>query len=149
LLGRLTKARAELAQQHGRRVPILVKIAPDLSAQALRHVAATVREQGMDGMIATNTTVQRPGLERDTRAAEQGGLSGAPLKPLALEALRQVRAAAGKDFPVIGVGGILSGADAAERRQAGADLVQIYTGFIYRGPALIGECARALAEAVE
>ena len=145
LLGRLARVRAELVQKQGRRVPILVKVAPDLSADALRHVAATVRAQGMDGMIATNTTVQRPGLEGDSRAAEQGGLSGRPLKPLALEALRQVRAAVGKDFPVIGVGGILSGADAAERRNAGADLVQIYTGFIYNGPALIGECARAVA----
>jgi len=88
----------------------------------------------MDGMIATNTTIQRPGLEADRVAKEAGGLSGAPLKPLALEALRHVRAAVGNDFPIVGVGGILSGEDARERRAAGADLVQIYTGSSTAGP---------------
>jgi dihydroorotate dehydrogenase len=146
LLQRVGWCRRDLEQKHGKRVPIVVKVAPDLSADALRKVAASVREQGMDGMIATNTTVQRPDLGHELHAHEQGGLSGAPLKPLALAALRQVRAAVGKDFPVIGVGGIMTGADAAERREAGADLVQVYTGFIYRGPDLIAECARAVAQ---
>ena len=144
LLRRLLQTREELAQRQGRQVPLLVKLAPDLDAVALREIAATARELGVNGLIATNTTIQRPGLERVATAAEQGGLSGAPLRPLALAALATLRKAVGPDFPLIGVGGILDGADALARREAGADLVQIYTGFIYRGPGLVAECARAL-----
>lgn len=144
LLGRLRQVRAELAQREGRRVPLLVKIAPDLDATALVELAATVREHGVDGLIATNTTVQRPGLADVAAAKEQGGLSGAPLRGLALGVLKTLRQAVGADFPLVGVGGILSGEDALARREAGADLVQIYTGFIYRGPALVAQCARAL-----
>jgi len=146
LLLRLRAVRAELAQKDARRVPMLVKLAPDLEAAELRRTGALARELGADGLIATNTTIQRPGLDGTPRAAESGGLSGAPLKPLALEALRALRSELGADYPLIGVGGILSGADARERRDAGADLVQIYTGFIYRGPELIAECSKALAE---
>ena len=148
LLERLRGVRAELAQKHGRRPPLLLKVAPDLDGTALGELAAIAREEGVDGLIATNTTVQRPRLPGTGVAAETGGLSGAPLKALALEALKQVRARVGADFPIIGVGGIVSGADAAERIQAGADLVQIYTGFIYAGPALIAECARAVMATV-
>jgi len=144
LLGRLRAVRGELAQKEGRRVPMLVKLAPDLEAAELRRTGALARELGADGLIATNTTIQRPGLGEARHAGEAGGLSGAPLKPLALAALRELRRELGADYPLVGVGGILSGADAAERRQAGADLVQIYTGFIYRGPALIGECSRSV-----
>ena len=147
LLGRLLQAREELAQRHGRKVPLLVKLAPDLDAAALAGIAALAQERGVGGLIATNTTIQRPGLDGVAAAAEQGGLSGAPLRPLALQALRTLRAAVGPDFPLIGVGGILGGADARARREAGADLVQIYTGFIYRGPALVAECATALLPA--
>jgi dihydroorotate dehydrogenase len=147
LLDGLRRARDALAQRHGRRVPLLVKVAPDLDEAALAAVAGTARELDIDGLIATNTTIQRPGLKGVPRAAEPGGLSGAPLRPLALAALRSLRAQLGPDFPLLGVGGILSGGDAAERRAAGADLVQIYTGFIYRGPALVAECARALLPA--
>jgi dihydroorotate dehydrogenase len=145
LLGRLRAVRAELAQKEGRRVPMLVKLAPDLEAAELRRTGALARELGADGLIATNTTTQRPGLGEARHAGEAGGLSGAPLKPLARAALRELRSELGPEYPLIGVGGIVSGADAAERRQAGADLVQIYTGFIYRGPALIAECSKALA----
>jgi dihydroorotate dehydrogenase len=144
LLERLLRTREELAQRQGRQVPLLVKLAPDLDAAALGEIAVTARELGVNGLIATNTTLQRPGLDGVPRAQEQGGLSGAPLRPLALQALQALRAAVGPDFPLVGVGGILSGADALERRAAGADLVQLYTGFIYRGPALVAECARAL-----
>jgi dihydroorotate dehydrogenase len=148
LLARLTEARTQLAERHGKRRPLLVKIAPDMDLAQLVAVAATARARGIDGLIATNTTVSRPGLEgeADQRlgVAETGGLSGAPLRPLAEAALRAVRAEVGPDFPLIGVGGIMSGADAAERQRAGADLVQIYTGFVYHGPDLIAECARAL-----
>jgi dihydroorotate dehydrogenase len=145
LLGRLRAVRAELAQKEGRRVPMLVKLAPDLPADALRHTGRLARELGADGLIATNTTIQRPGLEGARHAGEAGGLSGAPLKPLALAALKALRAELGADYPLVGVGGIMGADDAAERRAAGADLVQLYTGFIYRGPALIAEAARATA----
>ena len=144
LLERLRRVRAELAQKEGRRVPMLVKLAPDLAAADLARTGAIARELGADGLIATNTTIQRPGLDGARHANEAGGLSGTPLKPLALAALRTLRRELGADFPLIGVGGILDGADAAERRDAGADLVQVYTGFIYRGPELIAECSRAL-----
>lgn len=144
LLRQLVGARRELEQQHGRRTPILVKIAPDVADAQIAHIARAAREQGIDGLIATNTTVTRPQLESETIARETGGLSGKPLKSLALQTLRRLRAEVGADYPLIGVGGIGSGADARERVEAGADLVQVYSGFIYRGPALVAECARAL-----
>jgi dihydroorotate dehydrogenase len=144
LLERLARARRELADRHGRHVPVLVKIAPDLEAAALTAIARTVRESGASGLIATNTTIERPGLDEEPVAKEAGGLSGAPLKPRALAVLAQLRRELGPDFPLVGVGGILSGSDAAERRAAGADLVQLYTGFIYKGPPLVRECARSL-----
>ncbi len=145
LLVLLREEGERLAQQHGVRRPILVKIAPDVSDAQLDGIAVAARESGIDGLIATNTTIGRPGLEGVRHGAETGGLSGAPLRPLAEDTLRRLRARVGSDFPLVGVGGICSGADASARRAAGADLVQIYTGFIYRGPALITECARALA----
>jgi len=147
LLQRLRRVREELAQKEGRRVPMLVKLAPDLESAELARIGTVARENGADGLIATNTTIGRPGLDGVRHAGEAGGLSGAPLKPLALAALRTLRQALGRDFPLIGLGGILTGADAAERRDAGADLVQIYTGFIYRGPELVAECSSALLRA--
>lgn len=146
LLSQLKGEGERLSQQHGKRAPILVKIAPDVSEAQLDGIAVAARESGMDGLIATNTTVTRTGVESELLAAETGGLSGAPLRPLALETLRRLRARVGTDFPLIGVGGILSGADAQVRRAAGADLIQLYTGFIYRGPALVRECAAALTQ---
>ena len=146
LLRLLAAERARLEQRHGRRVPMLVKIAPDVSAAQIAHLARTARSTGVDGLIATNTTVTRPQLADSTVAKEQGGLSGAPLRSLALETLRRLRAEVGADYPLIGVGGIGSGDDACERRAAGADLIQIYSGFIYHGPALIAECAGAMAK---
>ncbi|MBL6750458.1 MAG: quinone-dependent dihydroorotate dehydrogenase [Nevskia sp.] len=144
LLQRLVGARDQLADKHGVRRPLLVKIAPDMEPAQLESIALAARDSGIDGLIATNTTVSRPGLEDAPLASQAGGLSGAPLRPLAEAALGTLRAKLGPDFPLIGVGGILSRADAVRRREAGADLVQIYTGLIYRGPSLVGECARAL-----
>jgi dihydroorotate dehydrogenase len=144
LLRKLCEAREQLSDRHGKRRPLLIKIAPDIDEAQLIELARTARTRGIDGLIATNTTTSRVGVEHNPLAGETGGLSGAPLRPLADRVLRRLRAAVGADFPLIGVGGILSGANAVARRGAGADLVQIYTGFIYRGPSLIGECARAL-----
>jgi dihydroorotate dehydrogenase len=146
LLRALAAERAQLAQQHGKHTPLLVKIAPDVSDTQLDHIARLARTLGVDGLIATNTTVSRPGLDGEALAREAGGLSGAPLRPLACDTLRRLRACVGPGYPLIGVGGIGSAADARERLAAGADLLQLYTGFIYRGPTLIGECARAAAE---
>lgn len=144
LLRGLESERLRLDQSLGRRVPLFLKIAPDNTAEGFAEVATMARTFGVDGLIVSNTTVSRPGIENDAAAAESGGLSGAPLRSLALSALKSVRLAVGADFPVIGVGGIVRGADARERRDAGADLVQIYTGFIYTGPGLVGDCRRAL-----
>ncbi len=141
LLARLRETREELTDRRGRKLPLLVKIAPDLNDEQLTALARAVREEGMDGLIATNTTLDRSTVQGHPRAAEAGGLSGAPLKIRAQQVLQKLRAELGRDFTLIGVGGIGSAADAAERFKAGADLLQIYTGFIYRGPPLIAECA--------
>ncbi len=145
LLLDLVQTAASLAQHHGRRVPLLVKIAPDMGADQIESVATVAMETGIDGLIATNTTISRPGLDGVDLAAQTGGLSGAPLLSLATETLRRLRARLGRDFLLVGVGGIGSGEDAALKRRAGADLVQVYTGFIYRGAELVAECARACA----
>lgn len=145
LLQQVAASRRELAQRHGASVPILVKIAPDVSEEQLPGIARIARETGMDGLIATNTTITRPALDQDPLAQQAGGLSGAPLQPLSTGVLRRLRGLVGADYPLIGVGGICSGSDALAKRKAGADLVQIYTGFIYRGPVLIAEASRALA----
>ncbi|HWU67927.1 MAG TPA: quinone-dependent dihydroorotate dehydrogenase, partial [Stenotrophobium sp.] len=130
LLLRLTQARAGLMQQHGVRRPLLVKIAPDVSAEQIGQIARIARELDIDGLIATNTTISRPPQLAGLRhATEQGGLSGAPLRGLADDTLRRLRAAVGDDFVLVGVGGVTQAAHARAKRDAGADLVQIYTGF--------------------
>jgi len=141
LLAEVREAGARLAARHGRRVPVLLKIAPDLVREDLEIIAVAVRAEGIDGLIATNTTITRPGLEGEPLAAEAGGLSGAPLKPLARATVATMRELVGPALPVIGVGGLQSAADGSAMLAAGADLLQIYTGFIYRGPALIRELA--------
>lgn len=143
LLTELTTARERLAQRHDGLRPILVKIAPDWDDTALTASLEVIAESGMDGLIATNTTLARPDVSGHAHADEQGGLSGAPLKSLADRVLERARKVLGPEFPIIGLGGITRGADAADKHRAGADLVQLYTGFIYRGPALIGECIQA------
>jgi dihydroorotate dehydrogenase len=143
LLSAIAARRGELAAQHGRRVPIFVKIAPDLDAAQVDVIAATLRRHGMDGVIATNTTVARDKVQGLAHAQEAGGLSGGPLLEASNRVIAQLRAALGPGFPIIGVGGVLSAKDALSKLQAGADVVQIYTGLIYRGPALVDEVARA------
>jgi dihydroorotate dehydrogenase len=144
LLGRLMQRRGELALAQGRRVPLFVKIAPDLDAAQVALIAQTLRRQDVDGVIATNTTLARDAVQGLPHADEAGGLSGRPVFEDSNRVITQLRAALGPGFPIIGVGGVMSGDDARAKRHAGADLVQIYTGLIYRGPALVGEAARAL-----
>jgi len=147
LLGAIARRRSQLARQHGRRVPVFVKIAPDLDEAQVGVIAATLRRHGMDGVIATNTTIGRDAVMGLPHAQEAGGLSGTPVFEASNRVIAQLRAALGPDFPIIGVGGIMSAGDAVAKVRAGADLVQIYTGLIYRGPALVGEIARALKAA--
>ncbi len=145
LLSQLQARRGQLAQQHGRQVPLFVKIAPDLDEAQVGVIAATLRKNGIDGVIATNTTIARDAVQGLPHADEAGGLSGAPVLEASNRVIRLLRAALGAGYPIIGVGGVLSGDDARSKLEAGADLVQIYTGLIYRGPALVDEAARALA----
>jgi dihydroorotate dehydrogenase len=147
LLSRLRERRDELARAQRRKVPMFVKIAPDLDEAQVGVIAATLRKNGIDGVVATNTTVARDAVKGLPHANEAGGLSGRPVFEASNRVIAQLRAALGKGFPIIGIGGVMSGADARAKIAAGADLVQIYTGLIYRGPALVGEAARALRDA--
>jgi dihydroorotate dehydrogenase len=144
LLGALQQRRERLRREHGRRVPIFLKIAPDLDEPQVGAIAGTLKAHGIDGVIATNTTLARDAVQGLPHAQEAGGLSGAPLLEPSNRIVRQLRAALGSAFPIIGVGGVLSGADACAKRAAGADLVQVYTGLIYRGPALVPAAALAM-----
>lgn len=146
LLGAVADKRETLAARHGKRVPLFVKIAPDLDERQVAVIAATLTRHGMDGVIATNTTLARDAVEGLAHAQEAGGLSGAPVREASNRVIAQLRAALGPAFPIIGVGGILSAADAEAKVSAGADVVQIYTGLIYRGPALVVRAARALQQ---
>lgn len=144
LLGGLRSRRDELSDVHGRRVPLFVKIAPDLDAAEIDRIAATLLEQGIDGVVATNTTLARDSVAGLSHADEAGGLSGAPLAAASNRVIARLRAALGAGYPIIGVGGVSSAADAVAKRDAGADVVQLYTGLIYRGPELVVESAQAL-----
>jgi dihydroorotate dehydrogenase len=144
LLQLLRTEQLRLAAEHGRYVPLALKIAPDLTAEEIATVAEVLLGSGADAVIATNTTASRAGVEHLPHGTESGGLSGAPLRARATEVVRALHAALGGALPIIAAGGIMSGADARERIEAGASLVQIYTGFIYRGPALIREIVQAL-----
>jgi dihydroorotate dehydrogenase len=145
LVGALARERERLADQHARRVPLAVKIAPDLDDADLLRIADTLVELGVDAVIATNTTVAREQVARLPHGAEAGGLSGRPLFARSTEVVRVLARHLQGALPIIAVGGILHGADAAEKLRAGAALVQLYTGLIYRGPALVAECREALA----
>ena len=156
LLLALAERRRALAQTHQRLVPLFIKIAPDLDSDQVDLLAKTLRRLCMTGeevndnawgLIATNTTLSREAVQGLPHASETGGLSGAPVLEKSNAVVRQLRAALGKNFPIMGVGGILSGADAVSKIEAGADVVQIYTGLIYRGPALVEEAALALKAA--
>lgn len=144
LLHALAERREALATRTARRVPLFIKIAPDLDEDQVRAIARSLREHGMDGVVATNTTVSREAVQGLPHAAEAGGLSGAPVRAASSRVIRLLRAELGAGFPIIGVGGILSADDAVEKIRAGADVVQIYTGLIYQGPALVGRAAQAI-----
>jgi dihydroorotate dehydrogenase len=146
LLGAVARRRQELTDAQGRRVPLFVKIAPDLDAQQVEVIAASLLRHGMDGVIATNTLLGREAVQGLPHADEAGGLSGAPVREVSNRVIAQLRAALGPGFPIIGVGGIFSGQDALAKLQAGADVVQFYTGLIYRGPELVREVALALQQ---
>ncbi len=145
LLAALKDKQQRLADLHGKLVPLALKIAPDLDDEQVKEIADTVLRHRFEGVIATNTTLSRAAVEGQPNANETGGLSGRPVFEASNAVIRKLRAELGTDVPIIGVGGIFSGEDARAKIEAGASLVQLYTGFIYRGPALVAECARALA----
>ena len=147
LLEKLKAAQATLAAEHSRHVPLLFKVAPDLEAQHIRDLSRVFLDGGLDGLIATNTTLDRAAVAGHPRADEAGGLSGRPLTTRSTEVIAAFAAELGGNIPIIGVGGISSAEDALEKIRAGASLVQIYTSFIYQGPALVREIARALGPA--
>jgi dihydroorotate dehydrogenase len=144
LVATLREAQERLGGVHGKRVPMLVKISPDLSDDDIDAAARVLADLQVDGVIATNTTLSRYAVQGARNADEAGGLSGAPLMGKATAVLRRLRTRLPEAIPVVGVGGIVSGADAAAKMSAGASLVQVYTGLVYRGPELIGECVQAM-----
>jgi dihydroorotate dehydrogenase len=144
LVGGLREAQERLGARHGKRVPMLVKVSPDLSDHDIDAASRVLADLQVDGVIATNTTVSRYAVQGERHADEAGGLSGAPLAGKATAVLRRLRTRLPDAIPLVGVGGILSGADAAAKMSAGASLVQLYTGLVYRGPALVGECVQAM-----
>lgn len=144
LLAALHQSRVRLSDAHGQRRPLLLKVAPDLDEAQIDALSAALIEHGVDGLIATNTTITRPGLDDEPLAGEAGGLSGAPLREASERVLTRFRSRLGPSFPIIGVGGIDSGEAARARRNAGADLLQVYTGFIYRGPSLLADAGRTM-----
>ena len=144
LIGILREAQERLGAQHGKRVPMLVKVAPDLRDSDIEAAARVLADLQVDGVIATNTTVSRINVSGARHADEPGGLSGKPLMGQSTMVLRMMRTRLPESIPLIGVGGIGSGADAVTKTAAGASLVQCYTGLVYRGPQLIGECVEAI-----
>lgn len=145
LLAGLKDRQQRLADQYGKYVPLALKIAPDLDDLQIEAIAAAVRRHHLDAVIATNTTLERAAVMDDPHAGETGGLSGKPVFEKSTAVLAALHAKLAGEIPLIGVGGICSGADAVAKRTAGADLVQLYTGLIYRGPALVREAGEALA----
>jgi dihydroorotate dehydrogenase len=149
LLMGLALERRILSEEYGRRVPIAVKISPDLDKSDVQYVAQTVCSHEMDAIIATNTTTSRAGVEDLRDAGQAGGLSGAPLRERATQVVGWLHEALAGQLPVIAVGGIMKAGDAIEKLSAGASLIQLYTGLIYRGPQLVADCARAVHEFIE
>ena len=144
LLSSLDEARKRLSDRYGVRKPMFLKIAPDLDTDDINLIADLLLEFGIDAVIATNTTIARDAVQGMEHGEEAGGLSGAPLQAVSNQIIKTLKARLGNTLPIIGVGGILSGADAREKIMAGASLVQIYSGLIYKGPDLVNACARAL-----
>ncbi|HSD37729.1 MAG TPA: quinone-dependent dihydroorotate dehydrogenase [Rhodocyclaceae bacterium] len=145
LLGQLKARQTQLADKHGRYVPMTLKIAPDMDDAQITNIADALRRHRIDGVIATNTTIGREGVEGQKHASETGGLSGAPVREKSNLVIAALARKLAGELPIIGVGGITEGAHAAEKLQAGASLVQVYTGFIYGGPQLVGDCIKAAA----
>jgi len=144
LLQALAQRREVLTRQHGKRRPLFLKIAPDLDQPQVGAIADALKRHGMDGVIATNTTLSRDAVRGQAHAEESGGLSGAPVLTISNRIIAQLRSALGPGFPIIGVGGIMSAEDAVSKIRAGADVVQIYTGLIYKGPQLVKDAALAI-----
>ncbi len=144
ILGSLLEERHALQGSHGKRVPLLIKVAPDLDGEQISALTGDLRALQIDGVIATNTSLDLSLLRRPAGAQQRGGLSGAPLHPLSVRVIAQLRQELGAGFPIIGVGGIVSAQHALETLRAGANLLQIYTGFAYRGDALLREILDAL-----
>jgi dihydroorotate dehydrogenase len=142
ILGALQEERHVLQTRHGKRVPLLVKVAPDLTAEQISALALDLRALEVDGVIATNTSIDRSMLGKSPSAGQSGGLSGAPLHALSIKVISQLRSELGADFPIIGVGGIVDSDHALATLRAGANLIQVYTGFAYRGPILVEEILR-------
>ena len=147
LLGTLMERRTVLTARHGKQVPMFLKIAPDLDQMQVDVIAGAMKRHGMDGVVATNTTMSREAVAGLKHSEETGGLSGAPVREASNRVIAQLRSSLGADFPIIGVGGIFSAADAVAKIKAGADVVQIYTGLIYRGPGLVRQAAQGLRAA--
>ena len=147
LLERLKQEQKVLAQQYGKYIPLLVKIAPDMQEQDTQQIADVLREQNIDGVIATNTTIGREGVEGLKHSDEAGGLSGLPVGDKSTQTIHCLSQALQGELPIIGVGGIVDANSAVAKIEAGASLVQVYTGFIYQGPKLIGQAANAIAKA--
>jgi dihydroorotate dehydrogenase len=145
LLGTLKAEQIALTQKHRKYVPIALKIAPDLEYDQIIEIADLLKEHQFDAVIATNTTLSREGVEGMKNGPETGGLSGAPVRDKSSQVIRHLANQLAGELPIIGVGGIMSGADAIEKIEAGASLVQVYSGLIYRGPSLVREVAKALA----
>lgn len=146
LMQAIKDEQARCEKQHGRYVPLAVKIAPDMEDDGIRFVADALKESGLDGVIATNTTISRNAVAGHRHAHEAGGLSGGPVREPSTRVIQALYAELGDSLPIIGVGGITDGTSAVEKIRAGAKLVQVYTGFIYRGPALIRESVEAIRQ---
>jgi dihydroorotate dehydrogenase len=144
LLAQIKNTQQRLADQYQRYVPIALKIAPDIDSEQIKNIAEALLRHKMDGVIATNTTITREAVKGLHHGEEAGGLSGEPVFELSNQVIRALKSELGGALPIIGVGGIFSGTDAATKIQAGASLVQVYSGLIYRGPGLVRECAAAL-----
>lgn len=147
LIEALKNKQSQLSTQHGKQVPLLVKIAPDLTAEEVEAIGDVFLNLEVDGVIATNTTIARDQVSGHRFGEEVGGLSGDPVREGSTKVIQILKQKVGKNIPIIGVGGICDGQSAVEKIQAGASLVQVYTGFIYRGPKLITEAADAIASA--
>lgn len=145
LLHTLVQCREELRKNHAHK-PMFLKIAPDLTPEQVSLIAQLLDRHQVDGVIATNTTVNHEAVQSYEHGSEVGGVSGAPVRDVSTQVIRQLRAELGPQFPIIGVGGVMAAEDAVAKLEAGADLVQLYTGFVYQGPALVPRVAQAMQE---